>query len=762
MSYIPWFKRMEPITLGERFELDQFSTRAKPLSPTKSYAEKPTYNWEEGDWWDLDDQSVGNTKILEDFEITDEMRRRPNAAGGRIALSAGTVAQVPNYIQTARKVYNVGKKIFNSFKNIRRTHNLKDAEVNAVRSAINTEVKKDLGPMLSVSKVSKSGDVIYQLAKTGEPSTYSKDLAPLILERNTFIADKIKPLADKGFGSAKDFTKLLTDANISTVSKTDRGLSQQVSKIADTYGVEKVESPFGGKSFWYKLPNKEKLAEIQRLRLKPVERVPIAKKFIKDLNLTSHTQLNKVMKNKGYNMFKVEELNKFFPEIKNYAWTDPRWVPPGKTYTPTSVLNSAKYHLKKKMSGLKTEGFVVGAKKVTGKGKDVHLMHTTQKGKKTGLLNWDDLVFGSAKENEAYAKGLDDVRSGFTTILENIANKHGGKNLEVVVETASSLRKNYGFPNKMKLKDYIERINKGLVELAAQTNGKVRGDILSVKGNNLKFIENKIGIDYSMVPGKGILKGNIKKYENLFKKIKMDAKGNIILDTNGMPAVKKGYTLSQKEAEDVLSVWLNIPSQMKPALKTKPFKGKLEFAEGGRTGFEEGTQPSKLKKVGSKIMTGAEKVLRPLFVPTVDAAIGLKDPSDPFFWMSKAFWAHAMDKYGITRTYDMLKKTPDFKGKAKILRDMSLRLGVLSPNVVRGISRVSWPLTAYASVAKWRAEPFMKTSKKAEELGIDVSQYVDRTGGVIDFTDELYEEIAKRESGQGMDYATGGIASLIK
>ena len=95
MSYIPWFKRMEPITLGERFELDQFSTRAKPLSPTKSYAEKPTYNWEEGDWWDLDDQSVGNTKILEEFEITDEMRRRPNAEGGRIGYKeAGPVKPV--------------------------------------------------------------------------------------------------------------------------------------------------------------------------------------------------------------------------------------------------------------------------------------------------------------------------------------------------------------------------------------------------------------------------------------------------------------------------------------------------------------------------------------------------------------------------------------------------------------------------------------------------------------------------------------------
>ena len=43
-----------------------------------------SYNWQQGDWTDPDDESVGNIKILEDFVITDEMRRKPNAAGGRI------------------------------------------------------------------------------------------------------------------------------------------------------------------------------------------------------------------------------------------------------------------------------------------------------------------------------------------------------------------------------------------------------------------------------------------------------------------------------------------------------------------------------------------------------------------------------------------------------------------------------------------------------------------------------------------------------
>ena len=64
-------------------------------------ASKP-YNWEEGDWWDLDDQSVGNTKILEDFEITDEMRRRPNAEGGVQQLVGTPTKEVTQY---GRRIY---------------------------------------------------------------------------------------------------------------------------------------------------------------------------------------------------------------------------------------------------------------------------------------------------------------------------------------------------------------------------------------------------------------------------------------------------------------------------------------------------------------------------------------------------------------------------------------------------------------------------------------------------------------------------------
>ena len=85
----------------------------------------------------------------------------------------------------------------------------------------------------------------------------------------------------------------------------------------------------------------------------------------------------------------------------------------------------------------------------------------------------------------------------------------------------------------------------------------------------------------------------------------------------------------------------------------------------------------------------------------------------------------------------------------------------MKPSTVAKVSGVSGPLLM-ATAAIDRGKAMSKTFKEAEELGIDVSEYVDRSSGVIEVTDDLYEEIRKRKSTQGMDYARGGIASLLK
>jgi len=77
-------------SLGKRFGLNEISTARNTLSPTKSYAQKPPYNWEQGNWWDPNDQSVGGTQILEDFDHTTATMHKD---GGRIDMKPGGLVE---------------------------------------------------------------------------------------------------------------------------------------------------------------------------------------------------------------------------------------------------------------------------------------------------------------------------------------------------------------------------------------------------------------------------------------------------------------------------------------------------------------------------------------------------------------------------------------------------------------------------------------------------------------------------------------------
>ena len=163
------------------------------------------------------------------------------------------------------------------------------------------------------------------------------------------------------------------------------------------------------------------------------------------------------------------------------------------------------------------------------------------------------------------------------------------------------------------------------------------------------------------------------------------------------------------------------------------------------------------KQSGIKAGSAFEKIIRPLFVPAVDALLATtdtpitskehhRDVTSPGFWMTKAFWASAMDKYVITRTFSILKNAPNFPEKARILRDIALRGIVLNPKAVRAVSKIAWPATAAASVYD-AYKDYQKRKpdiEKVKEL---------RKQGVI-----KEEEFDKDEP----MFAMGGIASLIK
>ena len=99
MAYINWWNRTGPVTLGERFGLNEISTARKTLSPTKSYAKDP-YPWDKPQppWWE--EQHEPGPWDAKD--------------GGRIGLAQGT----PLYTATAENFKFLDNLILNTKKTI--------------------------------------------------------------------------------------------------------------------------------------------------------------------------------------------------------------------------------------------------------------------------------------------------------------------------------------------------------------------------------------------------------------------------------------------------------------------------------------------------------------------------------------------------------------------------------------------------------------------------------------------------------------------
>jgi len=202
MAYIDWWNRTGPITMGERFGLNEISTARNTLSPTKSYAKKP-YNWEEGDWTDPNDESVGGTKILEDFEITEEMRRRPNVDGGRIGFSKGTDA-VREYLSALESGTKVQPAVLAKEYNVNRRHlyTILENEFPELKFLGRTEAAKLTQKRLSEKRLTTAVDVPTPISKLRRPGSQTRDYVDV-----RWPSDKIKENYIEDFKQKRSGTK---------------------------------------------------------------------------------------------------------------------------------------------------------------------------------------------------------------------------------------------------------------------------------------------------------------------------------------------------------------------------------------------------------------------------------------------------------------------------------------------------------------------------------------------------------------------------
>ena len=78
----------------------------------------------------------------------------------------------------------------------------------------------------------------------------------------------------------------------------------------------------------------------------------------------------------------------------------------------------------------------------------------------------------------------------------------------------------------------------------------------------------------------GAVKGKVKDFDKLMSKIKVE-KNSVILDKNGIPFIKEGVKLTEREADTIFMIFSNLRNQLPAAAKSKPFKGKLDLKTGG-------------------------------------------------------------------------------------------------------------------------------------------------------------------------------------
>jgi len=443
------------------------------------------------------------------------------------------------------------------------------------RSILGKEFNKFLGKNIDVYSVKKDGTISYRKGwKEGYPS--STGLISVVDERETARTTEEKPFRDQGYVPTKEFVKILEAKGIENnpvPGQNRTNIEKMITQFADTYNIElKPKGPSKQFGYWVKLPSEEDINTIVKQNLPKDSKVEVIKNLVEENDLKSFAQINKALRFEGYTSESSEFLEKVVPQLKGTHFSDKDFVYSKKV---PAVIGRIRKELIENWGSPTLEKFLTSKKKAEGFGETVHLMHTESKKKRSETpYNFADLAFGSAEENKEYNQGLDRMRSSLTNALKVIKYDYEGKDLNQKIKVPFHLQEKFDFPKTMSVKKYVDRLNYMLTDLAYLTGGKVRGELLDVFEKKMKFIDNP-AIDYSIIPGKGLLEGSLKKYEGLFKKFKnevIDGKntGRLVIGEDGYPVLKKGQKLTQNQAEILITIVEGLADQLAPAAESKP------------------------------------------------------------------------------------------------------------------------------------------------------------------------------------------------
>jgi hypothetical protein len=175
------------------------------------------------------------------------------------------------------------------------------------------------------------------------------------------------------------------------------------------------------------------------------------------------------------------------------------------------------------------------------------------------------------------------------------------------------------------------------------------------------------------------------------------------------------------------------------------------------------THPKQAWELAKKtVLKPLDKIIAPFLTPAISiAAHGKPDVTSGLEWITPAFWNAMAKRFGLEGTIQAFKNAPDAASKSRLAINMLLRAGIpmkALPIISGAAATVSGPLLVSdaAKALQKRIDKQGLTGIIEEQSGI----IGDEAGASLLMEDVIKEK--KRRDAEGMDYAQGGIASLMK
>ena len=689
MSYVPWFKRMEPITLGERFELDQFSTARKTLSPIKSHMASSDWYYtppkgSNPDWmyYPRNDPKA-HQQILEDFDVSRETMHKD---GGRITLGDGSITPITKGPNTGKYHLRLGRD-----------------------KKVHYGTKAQLEKILKQWKITNPpGTNLYKLVRQN-PKLLKKIIADIPKMSNSAIQKKYKISHTTLWEIMKDNPKLefgKQEFNPWTSPKEDiRRLKPELTKRLNLIQsiIKNTEIPIG------QIKADDKIIKVL------ADKVGVSREeFLRNLSQLKQEYGNPTGRIKILQSVK-KDLGRF---------PDPKFIREHLRAVGLSeavpTLDSVE-RAARKVSNSRTNlehGLPRNLIKFFDLPKEYLL-----KGERTSqFLNqfkkqFDNQMLLAAKKHAAGNMSYADYMKEVNRIRDTVRKATGGYEIgyvdfkdgkPVAVTSQESFLKankplgpkNTGVFNFLRNSVYHNNLYNNW---AKDKNNKIystlNDEIKKMEAKNIRFLpEKELAADYHKLK-------NIKSKKDLY---------TYYLKNSNRPIFKAMATAANMKGNAGMKIGTGVATfGLLSAAANAAEPGEKEIAEASVmsavtenplksaaavAGADIALNKAKLSKA---ILKGGEKVLAPLVTPGATTAIHLVegefDVTNPANYLAPMFWKQLVERYGAKRAATELLKVPGFKNKALVMKDVLIRSG-LPVGMVNALSRVSFPLAAATGV----------------------------------------------------------------